>query len=66
MSALTDDEPTFRLVGICHKCVHLRPGMGGRVCTAYPGGIPPAILRGDHDHHKPYPGDKGIQFKQRP
>jgi hypothetical protein len=34
------------------------------MCEAFPGGIPKAILTGKVDHHKPYKGDRGYQFKE--
>ena len=34
-----------------------------RKCEAFPGGIPEAILTGEHDHKNPYEGDNGIQFE---
>ena len=34
-----------------------------RKCEAFPGGIPEAILIGEHDHKNPYDGDNGIQFE---
>jgi hypothetical protein len=39
----------------------------GEFCTAYPDGtgIPREILDSKVDHRKPYPGDHGLQFKQR-
>ena len=45
---------------LCDLCIHLE---GDKLCTAFPDGIPEEILSGDHDHHEPYPGDNGIQFK---
>ena len=34
-------------------------------CAAFPGGVPRAMLFGDHQHRKPYEGDRGIQWEQR-
>ena len=47
--------------GICNKCKHINEN--GVTCKAFPKGIPEEILRGDHDHRKPYPNDKGIRFE---
>jgi hypothetical protein len=35
-------------------------------CTAFPDGIPDAILQEGYDHSKPYPGDHGILFDPVP
>lgn len=66
MSAERDDTPA-ELVGICHQCVHLdrTPEGRGQRCTAFPDGIPTEIRIGLVDHTKPYPGDHGVQFRQR-
>ena len=36
------------------------------VCKAFPKGIPDEIAYGDNLHTKPFPGDNGITFEQRP
>ena len=64
MSALQDDEPQFRLVGICHGCKHRDP-VDVTKCRAFPLGIPSQILSGRWDHRKPFPGDGGIQYEPR-
>ncbi len=52
---------------ICVTCIHHRGAMwqGGH-CEAFPGGIPPAILRNDVDHRKPAEDDNGVQWSQDP
>ena len=52
---------------ICVLCVHFRRDVRpGLTCDAFPdfaaGGIPDAILGTRHDHHQPFPGDRGIHF----
>jgi len=47
--------------GICNKCKNVYDD--GLTCRAFPGGIPEEILVGEFDHHKPYEGDRGIQFE---
>lgn len=49
-------------VPVCLECRHNR---GQVKCSAFPGGIPDVIWRGDNDHRKPYPGDGGIQYERR-
>ena len=48
-------------ISLCVSCVHKHTT--GATCKAFPSGIPDAILTGEHDHHKPYKGDKNIQYK---
>lgn len=47
----------------CRACVHLRPGWK---CDAFPQAIPLEIVMFGADHRKPYPGDHGVRFEQRP
>ena len=44
----------------CALCKHKVLGLR---CAAYPDGIPPEILTGEHDHREPYKGDNGIRFE---
>ena len=50
---------------ICLECQHFRKG-APLSCDAYPDGIPNEILYSKVDHHIPYKGDHGIQFKEKP
>lgn len=58
---------TTRMAPIRMLCVYFRRGARpGLTCAAFPdaiqGGIPDAILETRHDHHQPFPGDRGIRF----
>jgi hypothetical protein len=44
----------------CHTCKHR---ISGLTCKAFLDGIPQEILLGKHQHRKPYPGDRGIQYE---
>jgi hypothetical protein len=45
----------------CSICARLRDREMWR-CSAFPAGIPAAILAGEFDHTKPYLGDNGLRF----
>jgi len=66
MSKFADSDIGFISVnkGICNRCQHR--GHDPMTCKAFPTGIPEEILRGDFDHHKPFEGDKDIQFEPTP
>lgn len=46
---------------ICTGCERLRVDEG-MACSAFPEGIPAAILDNETDHRRPVSGDKGIRF----
>jgi len=50
----------------CNYCQHLDWSSWDQVpmrCAAFPAGIPAAILQGQHDHKRNYPGDHGMKFE---
>ena len=47
----------------CFTCIHLFLTAETLCCAAFPDGIPEAIITGDFDHSKPYPGDHGIRYE---
>jgi len=53
---------------ICFSCTHRGNEAFGTVenCSAFPKGIPEAIILSEVDHHRPVEGDHGIQFQQDP
>ncbi len=57
-------------VPYCAYCRHYRPGdpddEKAATCAAFPDGIPTPIWNVGVDHQRPYPGDGGLQFEQRP
>lgn len=55
---------TVRHPTLCAACVHLRGP--GRVCEAFPGGIPQAIYLFGADHREHRRGDHGITFELAP
>lgn len=61
---LDGDEYGVPYSSVCGFCLHLSDALG-HTCAAFPGGIPPEIWLGRHDHKTPYPGDNGIQFERR-
>lgn len=51
----------------CFSCVHRVPdsesGHGTPTCAAFPHGIPGPLFDNDHDHRRPYPGDRDIHWR---
>jgi len=48
---------------VCSYCRHLQPDPG-RVCKAFPNGIPLEIWLGLDKHSEALPGDNGIRFER--
>lgn len=48
----------------CFDCKRLDPGKAF-TCAAFPEGIPREIRFAEHDHTKPFPGDRGILFEPK-
>ncbi len=67
----TDDPPTVidgprnnpLRSDTCGRCTHY---LGRKTCVAFPGGIPEEIWSAYLGHREPFPGDRGVQFKQIP
>jgi hypothetical protein len=54
---------------ICCSCIHAKKYVKGPDiirCDAFPTGVPKEIDGGGNNHHKPFPGDHGIQFECAP
>lgn len=61
-----EDGPTFQPAPRqCSRCRHLWSAELW-TCTAFPAGIPAAILTNAFDHRKPYLGDGGVRFERLP
>jgi hypothetical protein len=58
------------MIGLPPICIHCRrldrQGDDQFACTAFPGGIPEAIIMSTVDHRKPVDGDHGLQFDLAP
>lgn len=50
------------VVSQCGLCKHK---LAGKICEAYPDGIPPQLLDNEVSHKESYPGDNGIRFEVR-
>jgi hypothetical protein len=49
----------------CSVCKHLQPGALFTTCAAFQG-IPAMFANGEAVHDRPFPGDHGIQFEEKP
>ncbi len=49
------------IIALCFDCRRLSNEKGMK-CEAFPGGIPDEIILAEHDHHRPFPGDRGLTF----
>lgn len=49
---------------VCITCATCKHFLTYWVCDAFPNGIPPEVITGEHDHATtPYPGDNGIMYE---
>lgn len=64
---ILDDKILYEVIysPVCGRCARLQDGVK-KTCGAFPAGIPDAIWRGANKHRKPYPGDHGLTFQERP
>ena len=58
------EYPVTFIASSCQTCKHRDTVIFSR-CEAFPEGIPAPILRGEHDHKTPYPGDEGIPYSPK-
>jgi hypothetical protein len=65
MTDFTDQLSWARGEASISQCVKCSHWLGKGVCTAFPAGVPMAILTNRHDHAKPYEGDGGVMFERR-